>query len=52
MAIDAKVSFLKQTEMKLADKITMADMSKCLEAISDVLQDFDMREIHRWEDDM
>ena len=48
MAIDAKVSFLGQIELKLADKLTTTDMSKCLGIIGDVLENFDMRECHGW----
>ena len=50
MAIDAKMSFLGQTEHKLSDKLTVTDMTICLGVISDVLENFDMREIQRWDD--
>ena len=44
MAIDAKVSFLNQTETKLSTEITAADMTKVLSIISDVLEGYEMRE--------
>lgn len=56
MAIDAKVSFLGQIEKKCSDKLTVTDMGKVLEIISDILENFDMRESANWgseeQDDM
>ena len=51
MAIDAKQSFLSQVEHKCADRLTVTDMSKLMEIISDTLEDFDMRECRRWDED-
>lgn len=49
MAIDAKVSFLQQIEKSCAEKLTMADIERLMIIISDVLEDFDMRENRKWE---
>ena len=45
MAIEAKASFLKQTEKQLATTITADMMAKVLSIVSDVMEGFDMREI-------
>ena len=50
MAIDAKVSFMNQTEMKLSTEITADAMSKAMKVISDVLEGFDMKEVYRGDD--
>ena len=50
MAIDAKVSFLGQVEHKLADAITVSDMAKIMESLSDILECFQMREIVKWDE--
>ena len=47
MAIDAKISFLNQTEMKLSTEITADAMSRTMKVISDVLEGFEMRETFR-----
>ena len=44
MAIDAKMSFLRQVEKKCADKLTMRDMETLLTVVSDIMEDFDMLE--------
>ena len=44
MAIEAKHSFLKQVEMRLATEITADAMSKTLSIISDVMEGFDVRQ--------
>ena len=51
MAIDAKCSFLSQVENKCAEKLTAADMARLMGIISEVLDDYDMRECRRWETD-
>lgn len=51
MAIDAKMSFLRQLETNCADKMTMADVQKMMIIVSDVLEGFDMREVAVWGDD-
>lgn len=51
MAIDAKVSFLRNAEGKLSSQITAADMQKVLATISDVLEGYDMRERAVWAED-
>ena len=45
MAIDAKQSFLAQVEHKCADLLTVSNMSKVMETISDILQHFRMEEL-------
>lgn len=47
MAIDAKVSFLRQIEKGLEDKLTQKDMQKMLAAVSDVMQHFRMEELRQ-----
>ena len=51
MAIDAKVSFMGQVERKCADVLTVSEMEKTMQIISDVLEGFDMREMSKWEDE-
>ena len=51
MAIDAKVNFLSEIEHKCSDKLTVADMNRLMGIISEVLDDYDMRECRRWETD-
>ena len=51
MAIDAKMSFLRQLEAKSAEKMTMADIQRMMVIVSDVLEGFDMRERNAWEDE-
>ena len=48
MAIDAKMSFLRQLEENCADKLTQKDLQKMLQICNDVLEGFDMREIAGW----
>lgn len=43
MAIDAKVSFLRQIEKECADKLTVTDLQKTLRVLSDVLEDYDIK---------
>ena len=43
MAIDAKVSFLREMEQKGAEIIPQAIMQHVLQIASDVLEGFDMR---------
>ena len=50
MAIDAKISFINQTEMKLSTEITADAMSRTMKVISDVLEGFEMRETFRGDD--
>ena len=50
MAIDAKVSFMNQTEMKLSTEITADAMNKTMKVISDVLEGFEMQETFRGDD--
>lgn len=45
MAIDAKVSFLNQTEQRLSTEVTVAEMTRIMQAVADVLEGFDIREI-------
>lgn len=51
MAIDAKVSFMGQVERKCADVLTVSEMEKTLQIISDLLEGFDMRECAGWKDE-
>lgn len=51
MAIDAKVSFLRQLEENCSDKLTQKDLQKMLQIASDVLEGYDMREIVGWKDE-
>ena len=51
MAIDAKYSFLSKVEHKCREQLTVADMAKVMSTISDILEDFDMRECGHWETD-
>lgn len=44
MAMDAKVSFMEQIERSCSDKLTVKDMSVLLNIVSDILENFDMRE--------
>ena len=48
MAIDAKVSFLRQLEENCADKMTQAAVQKMLQIASDVLEGYEMRETAAW----
>ena len=50
MAIDAKVSFLREMEKQGAETIPQAMMQRVLQIASDVLEGFDMREIARWDE--
>lgn len=50
MAIDAKVSFMNQMEMKLSTEITADAMGRTMKVMSDVLEGFEMRETLRNED--
>ena len=45
MAIEAKASFLRQTEKQLSTTVTADMMAKVLSIISDVMEGYDMREI-------
>ena len=49
MAIDAKMSFMRQVEQGGAETIPQATMQRMMIIISDVLEGFDMRECERWE---
>jgi len=51
MAIDAKMDFMRQTEKMLAESVTVSDMSKIMNVISDVLQSYEMHRIDTWSDD-
>ena len=42
MAIDAKIDFIRKTEQKLQDIVTVSDMAKIMNVISDVMQGFEM----------
>ena len=50
MAIDAKVSFMNQMEIKLATEITADAMDRTMKVVSDVLEGFEMRETFRNDD--
>ena len=50
MAIDAKVSFLKRLEERLSGDLTVDAMSRMLSVVSDVMEDFDLRETREWND--
>lgn len=45
MAIDAKVGFMSQLEMQLAQVVTASTMTTVLKSVSDVLEGFEMREV-------
>lgn len=45
MAIDAKVSFMNQTEKRLSKEITADSMAKVMTIVADVLEGYEMREI-------
>ena len=47
MALDAKVSFLKQIEKGCEDKLTLRDYTALMQMISDVLQGFRMEELEQ-----
>ena len=47
MAIDAKVSFMNQTEKELGKEITAESLGKVMTIIADVLEGFEMRETFR-----
>jgi len=47
MALDAKISFLGQTERKCADTLTKNDLEKIMQIISDVLEGFEINERER-----
>ena len=47
MAIDAKVSLLRQIEMRCRDILTVTDMSKLMEVISDAFQGYKMEAIQQ-----
>ena len=48
MAIDAKMSFLRQLEDQCADKLTQKDLQQMMQIASDVLEGYDMREVASW----
>lgn len=50
MAIDAKVSFLRQIEKACEDKLTVKDMTELMRTISDVMQGFRMEELRSAEE--
>lgn len=50
MAIDAKVSFMNQMELKLSTEITADAMGRTMKVMSDVLEGFEMRETLRSDD--
>lgn len=45
MAIDAKASFMMQTEKRMAEEMTGAAAARALSIIADVMEGFDIREI-------
>lgn len=49
MAIDSKMSFLRQVEQNGAETIPQATMQRMMVIISDVLEGFDIREHEHWE---
>lgn len=51
MAIDAKITFMQQMEKRLGSIVTANDMSGIMEAMSDVLQGYEMRSITRWNEE-
>ena len=48
MAIDAKIDFIRRMEKELADKATIIDLTKIIDAMNNVLQGFEMRCIDIW----
>lgn len=50
MAIDAKISFLNQINVRLSTEITADAMERAMKAMSDVLEGFDMQEVMRTDD--
>ena len=50
MAIDVKMDFLREAEKALADKVTAAQMPVIMNALSDVLQEYEMRSVSVWDD--
>ena len=50
MAIDAKMSFMSQIEQSLAAELTVESMNRVLKAVSAVTDNFEMREIVRWDE--
>ena len=51
MAIDVKMDFLREAEKALADRVTAAQMPGIMNALSDVLQEFEMRRTTAWAED-
>ena len=49
MALDAKISFMRQIEKNCADKLTVTNMAALMREISDVLQGFRMEELQKME---
>ena len=45
MAIDAKISFMNQTEKKLSAEITADTMARVMTIVADTLEGYEMREI-------
>ena len=50
MAIDAKISFLNQTEKRLATEVTAETMTKVLRIIADVMEGYNIQERQQAED--
>jgi hypothetical protein len=50
MAIDAKVDFIRQMELELANVVTVSDMTKIMNAVSNVLEGYEMRSVTIWAD--
>lgn len=51
MAVDSKVDFLREVEKTLSDTVTVAEMAKIMEAISGVMDGYDMRRVTAWADE-
>jgi len=51
MAIDAKIDFMRQMEKELSASVTVADMATIMNAMSNVLQGYEMRSVAVWADD-
>lgn len=51
MAIDAKISFMNQTEKKLSAEITADTMARVMTIVADTLEGYEMREIASFNED-
>lgn len=51
MAMDAKITFIRQLEETLCDKVVAADITLLLRTVSDVLEGYEMRCVAKWDDE-